>query len=80
MTFTDDDLKRLREYVERLDGKIEGFWAFPFDIKALLARLEAAETASEVADNISRNGGISFGSAEAILKDYLKAWREAAGK
>ncbi len=46
--FTDSDLKRLKEYID--DGK-QTVWYAPADpesLKALIARLEAAEDCAEV--------------------------------
>jgi hypothetical protein len=66
MTFTDDDLKRLKDSLSYVQGYsiVKDVWKLP----ALLARLKAAEFYIERqrADN---------GYLEA-----LKAWRKAAGK
>jgi hypothetical protein len=82
--FTDDDLERWKTWWEI---KAPGSSCDCMDyktMKALLARLEAAEDVCVSADIISRNGGInesgiSFGSLKAELDVYLEAWRKACG-
>ena len=70
MTFTDDDLKRLKGYRPN-DGE-EGLWINFEDFEALLARLGAAEKALK--------------HRKAWPYDYkgnrerFEAWRKTAGK
>lgn len=79
MSFTDDNLKRLKEFLNEPHTQLITLWQPTFDLKALLARLEAAE--------------IVVGHLEALLDDcpdeqcgdivglsHLKAWRKSAGK
>jgi len=68
VTFTDDDLKRLKVDAEA--------WVSPYllrtKVQALLARLEAAEAVAEM-----------FGSARIASESAAKkveVWRKAAGK
>lgn len=72
MTFTDDDLKRLKEDCERNIKAIPlRRWSYQADsILALLARLEAAEFA------------LHYYLTETSIKEpeRVKAWRKAAGK
>jgi len=74
VTFTDDDLKRLKEMTPKNDRvRIEfitlGGW-YKFDLAALLARLEAAEAyiSSMPEDVTDENCRLH------------KEWRKAAGK
>lgn len=70
MTFSDDDMKRLKAFAEC--GDPTGYHGFsPEAMRALLARLEAAE---RVIDNIESND-----SSMAIDRS-LGLWRKAAGK
>jgi hypothetical protein len=78
MTFTDDDLKRLKDYIRDDEAQSGIRFAIPINVgkcKALLARLEAAEKALE--------GYISL-EYERVNYDevvqWTKAWRKAAGK
>lgn len=70
-SFTDDDLKRLKEVCDSMDGKFESWNYVEKDgasIKALLSRLEAGEEL--IGWDIHQTGyDIPF-----------KAWRKAAGK
>jgi hypothetical protein len=67
MNFTDDDLKRLKERLENQNEPI--FTHFNrIDIKALLARLEAAERCMSVGDDY-----VQWNAA-------YEAWCKAAGK
>src|SRR4051812_43222893 len=54
LTFTDDDLKRLKEYVERLRGlKVSTMATVDTSrLMLLIARLEAAEKGTSVLDDI----------------------------
>lgn len=72
MSFTDDDLNRLKERMEIIPGIV---WASIlgnnvasqcFDLRALLARLEAAE--------------IVLNSNTVLADEKYKAWCEARGK
>ena len=66
MTFTDDDLKRLKEDLAR-DRRIGLTSGFRFE--ALLARLEAAEAVLTFSD-------ISI----TTVRERYEAWRKGAGK
>jgi hypothetical protein len=72
--FTDDDLKRLKEMCDSMDGKFES-WNFVekdgASIKALLARLEAAEKVCYYVENATD---------DELIPDAIEAWRKAAGK
>lgn len=78
MTFTDDDLKKLKEFVKNnvirreFDASGDETIAFKYKIEALLERLEAAERY------------IEFGTACGVNPtDLVKAeneWRKVAGK
>lgn len=71
MSFTDGDLKRLKEDVVFLvDSKAMGT-----DLDALLARLEAAEAVLEDPDmqQFLATAGWEFAAV-------IEAWRKAAGK
>lgn len=74
MTFTDDDLKRLknRNIYRCPCGNI--LCPEPFDIKALLARLEAAEKVCE--EHLIFRKQINY----SVMGGTLEAWRKAAGK
>lgn len=67
MKFTDDDLKQLKDAIER--GESADMCAMP----ALLSRLEAAEKVCYVLTN---TGSINAASAW----DLLGVWRKVAGK
>ena len=77
MTFTDDDLKQLKDTCDSMDGKFES-WNFVekdgSSIGALLARLEAAEAYAEIA------GEATTGENYHEQIRLHKAWRKAAGK
>jgi hypothetical protein len=71
MTFSDGDLKRLKEETKR-----NGFAGFDCAfMQALLARLEAAETIIWLTPSNLTN--CKEGS---ILDDAINAWRTAAGR
>jgi len=80
MTFSDDDVKRLKEMLEpglkghpdTLMREVEEFFRFKAD--ALLARLEAAEDLT----NEIVSHGITIHCLACDSK--IKAWRKAAGK
>lgn len=69
MTFTDDDLKRLKEAAHVFDH--EGV-----KLSALIARLEAAEAIVPFA--ISEHSGC--GKKDCRMFGDIAAWRKAAGK
>jgi hypothetical protein len=74
MTFTDDDLKRLKE-----DIKPHNAWYST--IIPLLSRLEAAEEVCEASEKVVRpTKRIGDAPLERAIFDALKAWRKAAGK
>lgn len=79
MTFTDDDLKRLKDTATRceesasslpLDEMIAD--VSPLELKALIARLEAAERLIEC---------VTCGrDVRGIWETFYEKWRKAAGK
>lgn len=76
MSFTDDNLKRLKERRQEImerpaDTDLKAVYAMTLlmDIPALLARLEAAEACAK---EYAPDGPIGF--------KLLAAWRKAAGK
>ena len=76
MSFSDEDLKRLKEIFEcspQID--VHGFTDENF--KALLARLEAAE---RIVNRMCVHAGSWRGKLDGCFKDEVKAWRKAAGK
>lgn len=79
MTFTDDELERLKE---SLDNPSIHSDTKPFDVEALLSRLEAAERVCEmlpwfIDTNPTINGGnmYVYDAAHAYQQ-----WRQEAGK
>jgi hypothetical protein len=75
MTFTDDDLKRLKEDIETiayLEGKS---FILATDLKALFIRLEAAEDFREFV--LEDFPGVT---ANAFVQEADIAWRKAVGK
>ena len=75
MTFTDDDLKRLKKNVE---GQFSVTVHKPTwdEIEALLARLEAAE---KVLERFEKTHNKDHGSGCSVCF-LMEAWRKAAGK
>ncbi len=71
MTFTDDDLKRLKLRLSA-DYFVRNKFVDAQEMEALLARLEAAE---QYIDAIEING---FNDPETRIKENL--WHKAAGK
>ena len=70
MSFTDDDLKRLKEEIE------DGFYGSNRDrLNALLARLEAAEKLISL-----RGVRIQMERNDRKIETAAWAWRKAAGK
>jgi hypothetical protein len=71
MSFSDNDLKRLKERIEHADAppKSNGVGLTTVQLEALLARLEAAERYADRFEPIDD---------EDI--ELLQAWRSAAGK
>jgi hypothetical protein len=77
MSFTDDDLKRLKRYVK--NGSVECI-SFE-DVEALLARLEAAEAVCKASSEVVRpRERIGDAPRELKILNALEAWRKAAGK
>jgi len=77
-TFTDDDLKRLKERQtnDLLNLNREGI-----DINALLARLEAAELCADKTHfHFFRSKGDYPNEMERELGESGEAWRKTAGK
>jgi hypothetical protein len=79
LTFTDDDLKRLKEYVEKLRGLKVSTMATVDTSKLipLIARLEAAEKCAWWADYGATY--IPVGNLD-DCNQALENWRKAAGK
>ncbi len=70
MSFTDDDLRKLRSVLKQLNGfEIHGGFTVK-EFEALLARLEAAEN---VIKHVSRK-------PSDVNDHYTEAWRKTAGK
>jgi hypothetical protein len=69
MTFSDEDLKRLKEEVSLGDVSHTS----PNELASLLARLEAAEVCAKLLD---LKGSDEFTFAD---EDAVRAWRKAAG-
>lgn len=81
MTFTDDDLKRLKGQFDTRKGVSND------DIIALIARLEAAEKTIykwiELDDSIALGSSSDFETHNKIVeaaKEAMDAWQKAAGK
>jgi hypothetical protein len=93
MTFTDDDVKRLKAKegywkttIKMNEGQSKSWGFVDGDkIDALLARLEAAERAlleaepfaTKDCDNVADH---PFGCQPCRLKDFIADWRKACGK
>jgi len=75
MTFTDDDLKRLKE-----DLKECYYHPSKFDCDALIARLEAAEAALKMLLEIDEESHDDSIDPASPMGKLLEAWRKAAGK
>jgi len=75
MTFSDSDLERLKDQLKRNDPA-DNFTSIE-TMKALLARLEAAERICEGIQNLCENHP-EFSKGQAVTD--LEAWRKAAGK
>ncbi len=90
MTFTDDDLKRLKEDTKsRRDDSYELAGRLDIDsMDALIARLEAAEKRGSMAwmcqmELMARMSTTSIMECDSILSLFKKAddeWRKVAGK
>lgn len=83
MSFTDEDLRRLKEWspIESSIGHIE----IKKLIIALLARLEAAELGCESLEDLLHHGmkypnGAIHEANPDLAKDRLEAWQKACGK
>jgi hypothetical protein len=75
MTFTDDDLTRLKEPGERIDFE----WLFG-KIPALIARVEAAEKLIRTFDCAYKFVNTDISKCGEMHDEALEAWRKAAGK
>ena len=76
MSFTDDDLKRLKSEIREAIAWENSVEMPGRHAKALLARLEAAEAVCQQTEiYITDESPNMF-----RMKDLLKAWRKAAGK
>lgn len=91
MSFSDEDLKRLKENIKSREGKYSPLvYVDRYDAKALLARLEAAENGMEALEGLleavlkdsKENCSMSgfTGAREFDARHALKAWRKAAGR
>jgi hypothetical protein len=79
MTFTDEDLGRLKEELAA-NRRME--WPMP-DCEAFIARLEAAEKCATSAGAIINDHLGINSNDERLARDYAEAvavWRKAAGK
>lgn len=77
MTFTDDDLKRLKELIPQsnpLPSGVNNLW---YKLGPLFARLEAAE---KIVNRMCVHAGPWRGKLDDCFKDDVKVWRKAAGK
>jgi hypothetical protein len=75
VSFTDDDLKRLKARGTYQRGGGTGCWIRADQFQALLARLEAAERIVEFVERTyAHHEGVH------IFSSGLRAWRNAAGK
>lgn len=75
MTFDDDDLKQIKDEIANRERGITDVAEYVFDMKALLARLEAAEECAAYLVAMEP-GDVKGNEAWKIIK----AWRKAAGK
>lgn len=85
MTFTDNDLKQLKETLSKfgIDPGIDvcNYFEASDEIAALLSRLEAAENVVTASQALKSAEQIMYGNST-ILREYneaLEAWRKAAG-
>lgn len=79
MAFTDEDLKRLKKYI---DGDID-LEIGPADLVPLIARLEAAEELLETLTFEDPEAGVCVAireDADISKLEEFKEWRKAAGK
>lgn len=75
MTFTDDDLKRLKEDIDGYEREQFDDWGMSVDeVKRLLARLEAAEELLEECNLV----WVRHNSD--IAEKLFEAWRKACGR
>jgi hypothetical protein len=78
MTFTDDDLKRLKESLycdhDGPSGCLHPIYGPP-EIETLLDRLEAAENCAKGLSNL-----VALQRLKGSPKDLIEAWRKACGK
>ena len=85
MPFTDEDLKRLKEWIDRIPERALTMPKAEL-IKALLARLEAAEWVCKRADALGEciaefpKDMYAWGEHFQALDDSVKSWLRAAGK
>jgi len=88
VSFTDDDLKRLKEFVDadglrpaksdNIDIETDKLTIRRNVMRALLARLEAAE---EPCNLLMRNAPSVRGQLfNTLMREKLEAWRKACGK
>ena len=96
MTFTDDDLKRLKEFLIELDPDLQDIRLNDVSVKSLLSRLEAIELDPDLQDirlnDVSVKSLLSrleaaeelaearAGSSYPRILAAVEAWRKAAGK
>jgi hypothetical protein len=82
VAFTDADLKRLKEWAEFPSQR---YARSRNDVKALLARLEAAELCSESCDDLLHHGfiwpnGAKHEAKPELAKERLESWRKSKGE
>lgn len=83
LTFTDDDLKRLKEVAMRTNHDSDETVTCYGELRALIARLEAAEKANAMLLLVCQDDRQSYEYSEGVLsqaEDAMEAWRKAAGK
>lgn len=90
MSFSDEDIKRLKDWVGYAETKYNGKGMESIireidavDMKALLARLEAAETAIKYLRFVQEDDGDSIEYSSGVRDEAdqaYEAWRLSAGK
>jgi len=75
MTFTDDDLKRLKDYLESNNRIYPGIMGN--EMKALLTRLECAEKMISDTDPCSCE---AITGRQCIHQKHYEAWRKSKGE
>jgi len=75
MSFTDEEIKKLKDEIERANMPLRDAW-----LVALLARLEAAEAVIESADGQCPHTWTDHDLGPCEVALAMKVWRKAAGK